>query len=44
MRGDAALQHRVGERLDDAEAVDPPGHPDRKAFPGILVDQRQQTD
>ena len=36
-------EHHIGHRLDDAKAVDPPSHPDRKALPGELVDQRHQA-
>ena len=43
MRLDAVSQHRVGKRFDDAETVNPPRHPDRKTFPGELVDQCKQT-
>jgi drug/metabolite transporter (DMT)-like permease len=32
MRRDAVPQHCIGERLNDAEAVDPPRHPDRQAL------------
>jgi hypothetical protein len=39
--GNAVLQHRIGERLDDAEGIDPPCHPDRKALSGELVDPGQ---
>lgn len=44
MIGDAAQQHDIGPRIDDAQAVDPPRHPDRQALPGEFVDQRHQPD
>ena len=44
MLGDAMDEHGIGERLDDPEAIDPPRHPDRKAFAGELVDQGQRPD
>ena len=40
--GTAAIEHHVGHRVDDAEAVDATGHLDRQAFPGKLVDQGHQ--
>jgi hypothetical protein len=39
-----ALDHHVGHGVDDAEAVDATGHPDRQAFPRELVDQRHQSE
>ncbi len=39
----ASGEHHISHRLDDAEAVDPSSHPDRKALPGELVDQRHQS-
>ena len=40
--GDAAHQHHVSHGLQDTQAVDPPGDPDRQALPSELVDQRHQ--
>ena len=40
--GDTAHQHRVSHGLQDPQAVDPSGDPDRQAFPGELIDQRHQ--
>ena len=42
MFGDAAHQHHVSHGLQNAQAVDPPGDPDRQTFPGELIDQRHQ--
>ena len=39
-----ALQHHVGHRFDDAQAVDATSYPDRQAFPGELIDQSQQSE
>ena len=39
----ASGEHHIGHGLDDAKAVDPASHPDRKALPGELVDQRHQS-
>jgi hypothetical protein len=39
---DAAQQHHVSHGLQNTQAVDPPGDPDRQAFPGELIDQRHQ--
>lgn len=44
MLGNAAHQHDVGHRLEDTEAVDPARNPDRQAFAGELIDQRQQPE
>jgi hypothetical protein len=35
-------EHHVGHRLDDTQAVDATGYPDRQAFPGEFVDQGHQ--
>jgi len=40
--GDTAYQHRVRHGLQDTQAIDPPGDPDRQALPSELVDQRHQ--
>ncbi len=40
----ASGPHHIGHGLDDAEAVNATGHPDRKALPGELVDQRHQSE
>jgi len=37
-------EHHIGHGVDDAEAVDATGHPDRQAFPRELVDQRHQSE
>ena len=42
MLRDTAYKHDVGHRLDDTEAVDQAGNPNRQAFPRELVDQRLQ--
>src|ERR1700722_2553413 len=39
---DTAHEHLVSHGLQDTQAVDPPGDPDRQAFPGELVDQRHE--
>jgi len=36
-------EHHIRHGLDDAKAVDPASHPDCKALPGELVDQRHQS-
>lgn len=41
---DALGEHHIGHRLNDAKAIDPASHPDRKALPGELVDQRHQSE
>ena len=41
---DALGEHHIGHGLDDAKTVDPSSHPDRKALPGELVDQRHQSE
>jgi hypothetical protein len=41
---DAFSQHHARKCLEDAEAAYAPRNPDRKAFPGILINQREQTD
>jgi hypothetical protein len=40
----AALKHHIRHRLDDAKAIDATRHPDRKAFPGKLIDQRHEPE
>ena len=40
----APAEHDFGDSLDDAEAVDATGHPDRQAFPGELVDRGHQAE
>ena len=37
-------QHSVSQRLNDTDGVDPPGHPDRQALAGELIDQGHQPD
>lgn len=39
---DAPDQHCISHGLQNTQAVDPPGDPDRQTFPGELVDQRHQ--
>jgi hypothetical protein len=41
---DASSQHHVCKCLKNAEAAYAPCNPDSKAFPGVLINQRQQTD
>ena len=41
---DAAHQHDIGHGLQNTQAVDPPCHPDRQAFPGKLINQCHQAD
>jgi len=42
--GHASGEHHISHRLDDAKAVDSASHPDRKALPSELVDQRHQSE
>ena len=39
---DSTHEHHISHGLQDTQAVDPPGDPDRQAFAGELVDQRHQ--
>ena len=39
---DAPDQHRISHGLQNTQAVDASGDPDRQAFPGELIDQRHQ--
>jgi len=41
---DAVHQHGISQRLDNADSVDPPGHPDRQTLSGELIDQGHQAD
>jgi hypothetical protein len=43
MLWDAVQAHRVGQRPDHTQAVDPPGRLQREAGPAVLVDQRQDA-
>ncbi len=36
--------HRIGHDLNDAQAVDPAGDPDRQTLAGELIDQGHQPD
>ena len=42
MRGDAVLQHRISQCLDDVHTVQAPPHLDRQALARELVDERHQ--
>jgi hypothetical protein len=36
------MEHHVGQRLNDAEAVDPSGNADGQALAGVFIDQGHQ--
>ena len=42
--GHAPGEHHVGHRIDDTEAVDATGYPDRQTFAGELIDQCHQSE